>query len=861
MYDWLADAISDGAHVVTANRRLAATLAEHYGQLQVAAGMTAWRSPAVRAWPDWLRETAALAGISRAVPARINSQQSRVLWEQCLRQEISSPLLNIGSVVRQARDAWVLLHDNRVPLEEAERAASGRDQGIFARAARRFRRRLEQEHWIDDAGLPNLVAGMIRDSEVDVPRRLVLAGFDRQTPALRFVCEALRDRNCRVELLAPSQRAATRGMACFEDTDGEMRAAGAWARDILSDDPDSTVAIVAVQLESDARRAARLVREGLAPGWQRAGQAWRQAVNVSYGQRLGSFPAIVTAMLVLRWLHEDIGSRELSRLLRSDAIGLGGHGARTRMELELRAWPDMQWSPRRALQVLRQDDAESHDWWQRIEALGRLREETRGRVRPSQWATRFDEALRLLNWPGEAPEDSTDYQLHNRWRELLNEFARLDLVIPSLTLPEALGRLHVLVGETIFQPENRAGLIQLLGPLEAAGLEFDHLWVGGLTNTHWPPSGKRSVLLARDLQREYGMPDAEPADTLDYARRVLLRLTRSCRDLVCSYALTAGDAEQRPSGLLPEAGPFEEGGAADPGWFAARDAASGAPVSRGHDAAPPVADGESISGGAATINFQLGDPFAAFAFGRLGVRPLPAIASGLPPNVRGNIIHRALNALYHERPQRGTIEKRVLDALDDRLADIHRYAFGWLESRADPVLRQLLELEKARVARLLRNVAALDLQRSEFAIAELELPVTLALGNVQLRMRIDRIDRSPAGELIIIDYKTGQRRQFLNADKVPADAQLVAYSLAVAGPVGELAYLNVDSRHVELNGAGRDLTPDLDWDAALGQWQDELRAAMRRFELGDVRINGARPAKDARSFGLLARIRELQHDG
>jgi hypothetical protein len=71
----------------------------------------------------------------------------------------------------------------------------------------------------------------------------------------------------------------------------------------------------------------------------------------------------------------------------------------------------------------------------------------------------------------------------------------------------------------------------------------------------------------------------------------------------------------------------------------------------------------------------------------------------------------------------------------------------------------------------------------------------------------------------------------------------------------------VDSRHVELNGAGRDLTPDLDWDAALGQWQDELRAAMRRFELGDVRINGARPAKDARSFGLLARIRELQHDG
>ena len=860
MYGWLAEAIDQGAHVVTANRRFAAVLIEHYGQAQLAARRAAWRSPPVHAWPDWLREIAAMGAVSRSLPARINSHQGRVLWEQCLREEVSGPLLNIGSVVRQARDAWTLLHDYRVPLEKAEQAARGRDQGIFARAARRFQRRLEHEHWVDTAGLPELVAGMIRDAEADIPPRLVFAGFDRQTPALGRVCDALRDRGCQVDLLAPQRSEAVRRKACFEDPDGEMRAAGAWARGLLHDDPNRTVAIVAMRLESDAGRAARLVREGLAPGWQRGGRSWQQAVNVSYGQRLGSFPAITTALLVLRWLHEDIGSRELSRLLRSDAIGDGDHGARTRMELELRAWPDMRWSPRRAMQVLRDDEPESPGWWQRIEGLDRLREDAQKQLRPSDWAAHFDAALRLLNWPGEASEDSTEYQLHNRWRELLNEFARLDLVIPSVTLAEALERLRILVGETIFQPENRAGLVQLLGPLEAAGLEFDHLWICGLSNSHWPPPGRPAALLSRDLQREYRMPDAEPGDTLDYARRVLLRLAASCRELVCSHALTEGDAEQRQSGLMPILGPFEDAVAIDPGWFAALDAATGAPVSNGHDPAPPVAADEAVSGGATTINYQLGDPFAAFAFGRLGIRPVPAIASGLPPNVRGNIIHRALNALYRERPKREAIESSVLDGLDGRLMEIHRYAFAWLESRADPVLRQLLELEKGRVARLLRSVAELDLQRSDFAIAELELPVTLELGKVQLRMRIDRIDRAPGGELIVIDYKTGQRRQFLTADKVPADAQLVAYSLAIPGPVSELAYINVDSRQVELNGAGRELTPAVDWDAALGEWQDELRAAMRRFEEGDLRVNGALPAKDSRSFGLLARIRELQHD-
>ena len=34
MYDWLVEALEDDALVVTANRRLASVLADHYGELQ-----------------------------------------------------------------------------------------------------------------------------------------------------------------------------------------------------------------------------------------------------------------------------------------------------------------------------------------------------------------------------------------------------------------------------------------------------------------------------------------------------------------------------------------------------------------------------------------------------------------------------------------------------------------------------------------------------------------------------------------------------------------------------------------------------------------------------------------------------------
>ncbi len=861
MYDWLAAALEDGALVVTANRRLAGVLSDHYAEQQLQAGNKAWTSPAIRAWPDWVRELLDAGELTRALPARLTGHQSRVLWERCLRQQISSPLLNIGAVVGQARSAWQLMHDYCVPLEEVERAARGRDQGIFARAAKAYQASLVTEDWTDDAAATSLAAQLVESGAAPVPDELVLAGFDRQTPAAMRVLDALRGRGCRVSPVDSSSTPVRHLLNSFEDPDAEMRAAGAWARRLLTDNPQQSVAIVAMHLERDAERSARLVREGLAPGWQLGGRRYQMAVNVSYGQRLGHFPLVATAILALRWLHEDIRSVDLSRLLRSHALGEGEWGERSRMELELRRWPDMQWSPERARRVLCADNHPDSGWVRILATLEEMRGDIPGVQRPSSWAIRFDEALQALKWPGEIALDSVDYQLHNRWRELLNELARLDLVIPSLSLGEALGRLRIMAGETIFQPENREGLMQLLGPLEAAGMEFDHLLVCGLSSANWPPPGRPAALLSRDLQRERGMPDADPADTLAYARRVLLRLAASSTNLACSFPLSEADAEQQPSGLLAELGSMEDGSWEDPGWFAQAQTGAGSPAPVTGEQVPPVADDESVTGGATTINYQLADPFAAFAFGRLGVRPIAPIMSGLPPNIRGNIIHRALNALYHDRPTRAEIETRVAVELDQRLPEILRYAFGWLEGRADPVLRQLLEMEKQRVGNLLRSVIDLDLGRSDFRIGELEIAVTLQMGNVKLGLRIDRVDRlGQDGGVAIIDYKTGRRRQFLNAEHEPTDGQLVAYTMAFEEPAAELAFLNIDSRMVDYTGAGRDLTPDIAWDTELARWQDDIRSAMRQFEKGDVRINGAIPAKDSRSFGLLSRVRELQRE-
>lgn len=862
MYDWLNEALQDSSQVVTANRRLARVLTEHYAEQQVAAGVSAWRSPAIVSWQDWLQDLLVTAELSRTLPTRLNAHQSRVLWERCLRREVSSPLLNIAALVRQARDAWTRLYDFCVPLDQVDRAAQGRDQRIFASAANNYQSILTRENWIDDAGLAGLAEQLVVSGDATLAANITLAGFDSVTPAAARLLAAARDAGTTTVEIGVTTSEYDGRLVAYENSDAEMRAAGAWAREELINNSGQVVAIVASHLDKDADRCARLVRECLAPGWQTGGRNYKAAVNVSYGKRLGSYPAIATALLALRWLRDDIDSRDVSFLLRSAALGQGQLGGRSRLELELRGQPRMNWSPQMILNAFgtRGEHQDGPDFLSRIKILNELREGLPARESPSAWATLIDETLKKINWPGEAVLDSVEFQLINRWRELLNDFARLQLVVPSMTLGEALGRLQTLAAETVFQPESDGALVHLLGPLEAAGLQFDRLWVSGLSAANWPPAGRPSPLISRQLQRDYLMPDADPGDTLAYAGRVLRRLADSTEELVCSFPVAEGDSEQSASGLITSFVATADETGSEPGWYAKQLVSSASPLPITTDPVPPVTIEERVSGGAATIQRQMTEPFSAFAYGRLGVRPVPAISSGLPANIRGSLIHDALFRLYGDLPTRSAIADLGSSDIDERLQGLLKKVFARLESSADPVLRQLLSLEKQRVAVLLRQVIALDTSREKFVIQQLEAPIELAIDQVRLRLRIDRIDRLENGEVVIIDYKTGRRRQALNSSREPDDMQLVAYAYGLDDAVAGLAFVNVDSRQVDLSGAGRFFTPDLDWDSDLARWKNEISDAVLELQKGDVRLNGTLPIKTGRSFGLLSRIRELLHE-
>lgn len=859
MYEWLPGALDGTSTIITANRRLARVLKQEYARRQVESGVLAWPSPAIFAWPDWLDAQLRDAARQEDLPTRINSYHSTLLWERCLRKELGDEAVGVGNLVRLARDAWQRLADWNVTIQDVARTALSTDHRTFAAAAGRYRGLLERESWIDDAGLAALVAALIANGRVAVAGRYTFVGFDRVTPAATRIRQRLDEAGCTVDDVSAPGRPEQPALLPFATTEAELRAAGAWARARLEDDPGQQVAIVVNGLERDAARMAALVREGLMPGYRLSAAHLADALNVSYGRKLASYPLVSIGLLWLRWLVRDLRASEISQLLRSPLVVAGPGGGRARLELHLRRLPDRNWSPSMITSALqgKEEAPDAAEWLQRVRTMTRSRRELGGMASPAHWAVTIDETLKAAGWPGKQRLGSAEFQLVNRWRDLLNDLARMDLVSSRMALETALNLLESMAADAVFQPESEQAHVHLMGPLEASGLEFNALWLCGVTAGHWPSAGNPSALVSRGLQKEQGMPDAVPDDTVSYARRLLGQLCTAAPRVVCSYPLIEDDAKQTPSDLLPATVPGDADALSDPGLFAAKLAGTGGLTDLA-DRVPSIAPDERLSGGAGTIQNQLTDPIAAFLGGRLGVRAIDEQTAGLPALLRGNLIHDALYQLYFDKPSRNDIagwtdlEQRISRAVD--------FAFGRHERNADRVLLALLAMERRRVAGLLHSFVKIDAARAPFVVDSVERSVEFVEAGVRLHLRVDRIDRLEDGSIAILDYKTGAEKKLLTSKGEPREIQLVAYACAVDDPVAALALVNVDSRTIVFNGAGTAYSDSETWPEQLAAWTDNVRNACARLTAGDVRVDMSQALADARPLNLLSRFTELCND-
>ena len=110
----------------------------------------------------------------------------------------------------------------------------------------------------------------------------------------------------------------------------------------------------------------------------------------------------------------------------------------------------------------------------------------RERQHPSEWSAAFSKLLQRAGWPGDRPLNPAEHQTVEHWKNLLSELASLDVVLPRMTYGQALQRLRRIAHDRRFAPRDEGAPVQIMDMLEAAGSQFDALWIAGLHGGVWP---------------------------------------------------------------------------------------------------------------------------------------------------------------------------------------------------------------------------------------------------------------------------------------------------------------------------------------------------------------------------------------
>jgi hypothetical protein len=215
--------------------------------------------------------------------------------------------------------------------------------------------------------------------------------------------------------------------------------------------------------------------------------------NISLGEPLASYPLVAAAFIALEAASGEIEFLRASRLIRSPFIeGAESEAAkRARVDAGLRRSSGARTSLAQLRRAIGRLTASDNPY--RVPACPILSrrladaekfaaDHLAGIRRAADWGKAMSEVLGIFGFPGERELDSSEYQTLAKFHETLAGFAALDRVAGRMRFTEACARLQRMAVETLFQPEAPDVPIQVLGILEAAGMEFDHLWVMGLTD-------------------------------------------------------------------------------------------------------------------------------------------------------------------------------------------------------------------------------------------------------------------------------------------------------------------------------------------------------------------------------------------
>jgi ATP-dependent helicase/nuclease subunit B len=888
----LADAEIDvwlrgGGLVVTASDRAARAIASAFHRARRAEGLTAWAAPNILDWNSFVRAAwVDLAGGDGRL--LLNPVQEQALWAEIAGRHnhvatlLEGPRHRLASLAMGAHE---LLCDYAPHLLRASvRSGWQQDAAAFSEWLKAFDESCRASDLISPARLPmELIPLLENASSMQAFRApLLLAGFDRILPTQRRLLDAWGQ-----------WRQATRGEPAAQipfhqapDSQAELAACAVWCGRQLAVNPNARLLIV-TQDAADRTRRGQIERAFLKYTVSMKDRpASSPLFEFSLGIPLSQVGLPKAALLMLRWLSAPVAEHELDWLFSTGYVA-GDPQESAALQAQMRALrrrarQQPQWTLKgfiAASNDFATEDRLPHSWVERFsEAQRRLDEFARRPQAPLDWVELVPQLLSTSGFPGANPLSSGEFQAADRWQQALETCASLGFDGRRIQWKEFLSALGRTLDETLFAPESRDAPIQITGPAESAGLAADAVWFLGANEDAWPAGGATHPLLPLEVQRQAGMPHANPQLDWELARAITTRLISSAPEVHFSCAKQVASTESRPSRLISELA-----GVAQPLPQELTLPASSSPLTIAFEdfSRIPFAPGK-VRGGTGVLTMQSQCPFKAFATARLGAQNWEAAEAGLTDSQRGQLLHAALRAIW-AGPPKGLRSHQHLSQLKERKEFVAGHVHHILQDEIRPELRErmprrYLELEEERLTGLLTEWLEFEASRVEFEVTDTETGRPIHIAGLDFDLRLDRIDRLNDRSLLVIDYKSGDVSPKSWDLPRPDDLQLPLYAgFALDGGeevLGGLVFAKVRAGDQTFAGRVGDakstLLANLSSSNALIKnsltaellidWRDYIEQLAKDFLAGRAEVDPREYPKTCERCGLqtLCRIQENQ---
>ncbi|WP_432823051.1 PD-(D/E)XK nuclease family protein [Trichloromonas sp.] len=856
-YPGLFAAMSQGALVLTVNKRLSRSLRGGYDAWMVAAGRAAWSTPELFSLDAWMHRS---LGRLDEDAGLLQGQGALWLWEKVIEQDIAGSeiaLLQVSATARRAHEAHQLLVEYGgslagLPLSD--------DHQAFLRWRKGYLEACRKGGWFDLAELPARLCAAIAQGRLVIPEMVFLAGFDELSPGILQLRAAMEAAGARVvELVAEAAEGGTLLRVACLDSEDEVRRAACWARQLMESGA-GRIGVVVADLQQRRLLVERVFREEIDPEAVLALEEQEDRFSLSLGASLEEQGLVAAALEIIGSGHR-LSLDAVSFLLRSPYLAASQResGGRARFDQRLRSKRQLAFSSSR-LQALLDEDRDSDkrpllpEFTRIIKALSASSKDGRKRLL-GEWVSSFNELLVAVGWPGERALGSLEFQVLKAWKEnLLTAVVALEAVSGPVDRGEAVALLRRLARETTFQPESPAGPLQVVGLLEAAGLQFEHLWVLGMTDDLVPAPARPNPFIPLALQVARNMPHASAERELEFARMVVARLSAAAPTVIFSHPRKDGDVELRPSSLIARLDEGEQAAAASHAPLAAMRQSPAGLESLADELGPPLAEAARASGGTGLLKDQALCPFRAFAHHRLRARALDRPEPGLDAGTRGSLLHAVLENFWKlTGDQAGLLalsDAQLSARIEQAAGEALRQHFG------DEADQPLCRIEGARLCALVREwLEEVEKERAPFSVAQIEAERTVVCGGISIDTKVDRIDQLNDGRRVIIDYKTGRvdvgdlLGERLLEPQLPvygseeADAELAGVVFAgvrrgECGAKGVAAEAELLPKLAAFAGSkGAEKAGIADWPALLSRWRRQLAELGDEFARGHAAVD------------------------